>query len=85
MSYDFIEKSRSDARPVDCYHFRLGSDSWSYTSAEETLTIPGYSEPFEPATIRTERREHGAEDHAGGLVLTVPRIFPCIADFVAYG
>ena len=84
MGYDFTERSRSDAQPVDCYHFRLGNSSWSYTSAEEPLTITGYPDLFEPATILTERREHSAEDHAGGIVLTVPRTFPCIADFVVY-
>jgi uncharacterized phage protein (TIGR02218 family) len=84
MSYDFTEKSRSDSQPIDCYLFELGDDSWFYTSAEETLSVTGYAQPFAPATIIAERSEHGAEDQAGGIVLTVPRTFPCIADFVAY-
>lgn len=84
MSYDLEEKSRFDARPVECYFFELGTSSWSYTSAEESVTIPGWEDPFLPAPIIAERQEHGAEDAAGGIVLTVPRTLECIADFVAY-
>lgn len=84
MSYDLEEKSRFEAKPIECYFFALASSSWSFTSAEESIWIPGWSDPFDPAPIVAERQEHGAEDLAGGITLTVPRTLPCIADFVAY-
>jgi len=84
MSYDLEEKSRFEARPVECYLFELGTSRWAYTSAEEAIQIPGWEDPFEPAPILAERQEHGSEDTAGGITLTVPRTLPCIGDFVAY-
>lgn len=84
MSYDFTEKSESGAQPIDCFFFQAGSVSWSCTSAEEAVSIPDWTDPFEPMAIAAERQEHGAEDSTGGIVITVPRTFPPIADFVVY-
>jgi uncharacterized phage protein (TIGR02218 family) len=84
MSYDLEEKSRFEAKPVECYLFSLGSSSWGYTSAEDLILVPGWGYAFEPAPIMSERQEYSAEDLAGGIILTVPRTLPCIADFVSY-
>ena len=51
MSYDLEEKSRFEAKPVECYFFELGSSSWSYTTAEDSVLIPGWNDPFDPAPI----------------------------------
>lgn len=84
MSYDWEESRQSGAEPIECYFFELGASSWSYTSADKEITIPGWSNPFAPAPIVAQREEHGSEDSCGGIVLTVPRALPCIGDFVAY-
>lgn len=88
MSFDLEENRRYGAEPVECYFFELGTGlaitTWAYTSAEESITIPGWTKPFEPAPIVARHEEYGAEDSAGGIVLTVPRALPCIAEFVAY-
>ena len=39
MSYDLEEKRRYGAEPLECYFFELGASSWSYTSADQAITI----------------------------------------------
>ncbi len=84
MAYDQEEKRQYGAEPLECYFFELGASSWSYTSADQPITIPGWTDQFQPAPIIASHEEHGPEDSAGGIVLRVPRALPCIADFVPY-
>ena len=41
MSYDSIERSVEDGRPIHLYRFTLGSTVWRYTSADEDLVLDG--------------------------------------------
>lgn len=84
MSYDQEEKKRYGAEPLECFFFELGTSTWSYTSADQEITIPGWTDPFTPAPIVSTHEVHGPEDGSGGITLTVPRALPCIAQFVSY-
>ncbi len=84
MGYATQEISTYQGQPIECYVFQLGSSTWRYTSAEDTITLPGWPGSFTPAAIASERQVHGSEDRSGGLTITAPPDLPCLGDFVFY-
>lgn len=82
MTYDAIEKSQRDARPVEFYRFASGSRLWLQTSADKELVIPAGT--FSPEFLEREPIEHSDEDLSGSLDVVVAVDHPVAALFAAY-
>ncbi len=70
-TYDTLESSRQDSRPVELYAFAIGSRSYLYTSAEDAITIG--ADTYEPEAIARDAIEAGGSENANRtLVVTLP-------------
>lgn len=74
MSFDLIETSAADARPVEIYTFARGPQEWLYTTADRDVTVATKDYLIQP--IRRPGINQGGEINQSGLKLTVPRDFP---------
>lgn len=82
MSYEDRETSRYGGEPVECYRFVQGESDWKWTSADETVTLPGGV--FEPTQIKRSEPDFSQEDRSETLTITVPRTSPVAAMFVGH-
>lgn len=73
MTYDAIERSADQARPVELYTFARGAQLYRYTSANEDCVVS--FQTFVRAPIERTEIEQGSELNRSGLSLTVPRDF----------
>lgn len=73
MTYDAIERSADQARPVELYTFARGAVLYRYTSANEDRVVS--FQTFVSAPIERSEIEQGAEINRSGLTITVPRDF----------
>lgn len=69
-SFDTLETSVESSRPIELYEFVLGSTTYRYTSAEDTLTVG--SEEFIPLAIARGPMEQGSDQATRTLVITMP-------------
>lgn len=81
MSYDDNEKSQYQGKPVECYLWTQGPDSWAQTSADREITLPLGT--FIPETLSRSRPELSEEAQAETLEVTVPRTHPIAGFFIA--
>lgn len=82
MTYDTIERSEAQARPVELFTFSRGTVAWRFTSADRDRSVGG--DAFVAATIIRGGISQGSELNRSALTLKVPREFP-IAQMFAQG
>lgn len=81
MSYDAVESSAHEGRPIELYRFTSGLRKWMYTSSdasESYLTETYESYPLKRGTFRQT-----AELAKTGLEINTPRDTPFVSDMVA--
>lgn len=81
MTYDLVERSADEGRPIEIYTFARGSQRWRHTSAAYNVTVEG--DLFERAAIRRPNFSQGSELNRSALRLQVARDFPVAALFRA--
>jgi len=81
MTFDASEQLRYAGLPVQCFKFTKAATSWLYTSADEIITLP--VGVFLPEPISCGEVEYSGEDDAETLEITVTRINPVGALFIA--
>lgn len=70
MSYDSIERSNEDGRPIYLYSFTLGSATWRYTSSDQQVVQGGYK--WSPVAISDDGVKQTGEATTDGLNITAP-------------
>lgn len=75
MSYEDLEGSPADARPVECYEFSHLGNIWRHTSADKAITLPVAGE-FIPAPIRRGEIALSSETSSGSIEVYVPVTHP---------
>lgn len=76
MSYNALETSAHDARPVEFYRFTLGTQKWLYTSAGAAVVYA--SETYEPYPIRRGNIRQTPEMAKSGLEIETVRDLPLV-------
>lgn len=71
MTYDAIERSAQDGRPVELYEFRRGVTTWRFTSADQDVAYA--LSTYKRAIIERSNIERGTELRRAGLRLSVQR------------
>jgi len=69
-TYDTLESSLEDSRPLEVFVFALGSASYRFTSAMSTVTLGGLD--YAPEAISRGAISQGADERNRNLVVTVP-------------
>jgi len=69
-SYDTLEASTDSSRPLEIYRFALGSQSYTYTSAEDVITLGG--DDYRPIGIARNAITQGVDSRRAILNVTVP-------------
>lgn len=70
MTYDSLETSIGDARPVELYEFTLGATSYAYTSAEDDITIN--ADTWSARAIKRGKVEEGPKRRSSDFAVTLP-------------
>lgn len=71
MAYQDLEDSIEDGRPISFYQFTLGASvAWRYTSAEEAITVGGYT--WEPAAITDDGNKQTGESVNDVMTIDCP-------------
>lgn len=70
MSFQVLEESREDGRPVALYEFTFGSTVWRYTSADEDIVAN--SQTWTAAAISDDGVRQTGEATADALTLNAP-------------
>lgn len=68
-TYDALEASADSSRPLEIYRFALGSATYAYTSAEDTVTVGGVD--YRPIGISRNAITQGVDARRAILNLTV--------------
>jgi len=79
-SFDVLESSVQDSRPIEVYTFGLGTTSFTYTSAEDPITLG--TTVHEPIAIARSGVSQGAGDNVNTLTVTVPADNPFASKYV---
>lgn len=79
-SFNTLEVSVERSRPIELYEFVLGSETYRYTSAEDTLTVG--SDDFEPEAIARNQVEQGSDQSTRTLTITMPASNPFAEQFI---
>jgi uncharacterized phage protein (TIGR02218 family) len=74
VSYDIIETSRDDGRPVELYEWTLGAEVWRYTSADTDQAYAG--EVYTAAPISRAEIEEVSEINRANLKISVAVTHP---------
>ncbi|MDX1488562.1 MAG: hypothetical protein R3268_10200, partial [Acidiferrobacterales bacterium] len=69
-SFNDLEISREGSRPIELYEFTIGTESFRYTSSEDTITIG--SNDFIPIAISRTRVRSTSESRRETLTVTLP-------------
>lgn len=69
-TFDQLESGVEGSRPIELYEFTLGSTSFRYTSAEDTITIG--ADDYEPLAIARSKIEQGSDQNNRNLMVTIP-------------
>lgn len=79
-TYDTLEKSLQDSRPIELYEFTLGSTIFRYTSAEDDLTVG--ADTFTAEAIARSQVEQGSDAANRTLTVTVPTTNAFAAQYI---
>jgi len=69
-SFDTLEKSTEDSRPIELYEIVLGSSTFFFTSAEDEITVGANT--FIPEPIARGQIGKGADQPSRNLLITMP-------------
>lgn len=72
MTYNLIETSMQDARPIELYEYRRGTQFWRYTSADQNITFDAANYQAVPA-MRRSTIEASTEQARNALKVDAPR------------
>lgn len=70
MSYESLETSVEESRPVELYEFSLGATSYAYTSAEDDITI--VADTWLARAIKRGKVEEGPKRRSSDFAVTLP-------------
>ena len=70
MSYDEVERSNYDGRPINYFEFVVGAVIWRYTDSQVAQTFGGNA--YEPAIIEAGEIILSSGDDADDLNITIP-------------
>lgn len=70
MSFDSLESSVESSEPIELYKFLLGTDTYTWCSTEDEITIG--SDTYVPASISRDNTVIGREDRSSILTVEVP-------------
>lgn len=70
MSYEAIESSIEQGRPVSFYEFTYGGIVWRYTSADQPLVANGHT--WQPAAITDDGVRQTGEISSDAMTITAP-------------
>jgi uncharacterized phage protein (TIGR02218 family) len=79
-TFDALESSVESSRPIELYAIVLGSQSYTYTSAEDTITVSG--QDYVPEAIARGRVEQGSDSSDRTVLVTLPSTNPFAAQFI---
>ena len=68
--YDTLESGREGSRPVEVYKFTLGTSTFLFTSAEDTITLG--TDVYVSETISRNQISQGGDNKNRNLIITVP-------------
>lgn len=80
MSYNIIETSNDDGRPVYLYEFKLLDKYWRYTSADDKVNALG--SVWEPIGIADDGIKQTGEAQSDALNLTMPNSSAVVGLFI---
>lgn len=69
-SFDTLESSRQDSRPLEIYEFSLGSDTYRYTSRASNVVVGANT--YTPQAISRSSIEQGSDQKSRNVVITLP-------------
>ena len=69
-TYDTLESSTEESRPIEVYNFALGSDNFLYTSWAQAITLG--SDVYVPAAIARNQIAQGSDQRNRNLIVTLP-------------
>lgn len=70
MSFETYENSVESGRPIELFHFSIGTEDFYYTSAEDTITYGGNVYVYRPLERNTVKQT--ARNNKGKLDVTLP-------------
>jgi uncharacterized phage protein (TIGR02218 family) len=70
MTFETIEQSNQDGRPIYLYAFVLGAAAWRYTSADADITVDGYL--WKAVPISDDGVKLTGDAATDGLTITAP-------------
>lgn len=70
MSFNELESSNSDGKPIYLYEFRLNDQYWRYTSAATSISINGYM--WQPTGIADDGIKQTGDTSVDALNITMP-------------
>lgn len=79
MSYQALEVSTHDGRPVELFLFEHGGRRYQYTSADQPITVPGLGTFRQPEWIDRGEIVRSEEPSAGGVTVSLVRWDPVAA------
>lgn len=83
MTYNTLEQSAHDGKPVEFYKFTLDPTTFAFlTSSDEEQTY--LSDTYTPEPVSRGRVKEGNESDAGAVTVTLPRTHPIAARFIGY-
>ena len=69
-TFDALESSEQDSRPVELYQISIGTDTFRYTSGSNTITIG--ADDYIPLAIARSKIEQGSDQQNRTLTMTMP-------------
>lgn len=88
MSYDVNEKSVQDGHPIEVYRFKIGTQTFRYTSAQRKISLNtgdgGIPELYLPLEMQRTDPEQGKELARATITVTVPRNAGIANQFIAF-
>ena len=88
MSYDIIESSAEDGRPIEVYVFQQGNQTWRYTSADtdiiDTSGIPDLSGTWKSTAIERSNIENNQDVSRGPIRISIPRTETFVQQYIQF-
>ncbi len=69
-SFDTLESSLEDSRPLEIYTFAVGLEAFRFTSTQSSVTIG--TDTWSPESVSRGQISQGADERNRNLVITVP-------------
>lgn len=80
MTFDLIENSNDEGRPIYLYAFTLGAATWRYTSSDADVILNGYK--WQAVAISDDGVKLTGEANTDGLTITGPSTLAPVQMFI---